>query len=119
MIREGGSHKEGGYEKKGGKTMKVKGIVLSMAFVSLLWVGCGVSFAADKEPIPIGSIASLTGYLSEQARHLVEAQDLAVEEINSKGGVLGRPLKSFLRDDEMKPNVGARKFEELVENQKI
>ena len=119
MIREGGSHKEGGYEKKGGKTMKVKGIVLSMAFVSLLWVGCGVSFAADKEPIPIGIIASLTGYLSEQARHLVEAQDLAVEEINSKGGVLGRPLKSFLRDDEMKPNVGARKFEELVENQKI
>jgi ABC-type branched-subunit amino acid transport system substrate-binding protein len=119
MVRECGSHKEGGNERKGGKTMKMKGIVLFMACVCLLWVGCGVSFAADKEPIPVGIIASLTGYLSEQARHLVEAQDLAVEEINSKGGVLGRPLKSFLRDDEMKPNVGARKFEELVENQKI
>src|SRR4030042_400612 len=73
----------------------------------------------DKEPIPIGIIASLTGFLSDQAQNLVEAQDLAVAEINSKGGVLGRPLKSFLRDDEMKPNVGARRFEELVENHKI
>jgi ABC-type branched-subunit amino acid transport system substrate-binding protein len=99
--------------------MKVKGVILSVALMAVLWGGSGISFAADKEPIPIGLIASLTGFLSDQAQNLIEAQDLAVGEINSKGGVLGRPLKSFVRDDEMKPNVGARRFEELVENQKI
>ena len=99
--------------------MKLKGMVLCLAFMFVLWGGAGISFSAEKEPIPIGLIASQTGFLSEQAMHLIEANEMAVEEINSKGGVLGRPLKAYVRDDEMKPNVGARKFEELVENQKI
>jgi ABC-type branched-subunit amino acid transport system substrate-binding protein len=99
--------------------MKLKGVIAFLVFLSVCCFGSGTNFAADKEPIPIGIIASLTGFLSDQAQNLVEAQDLAVAEINSKGGVLGRPLKSFLRDDEMKPNVGARRFEELVENHKI
>lgn len=99
--------------------MKSKMLIAALALVSVFGAGAGNPFAADKEPIPIGIIASMTGYLSDQAKNLVEAQDLAIEEINSKGGVLGKPLKSFLRDDEMKPNVGTRRFEELVENQKI
>ena len=99
--------------------MKVKGIIVFMAFVSVFCVGFGVNFAAEKEPIPIAQIASLTGFASDLAQETIEGGDLAIEEINSKGGLLGRPLKSFLRDDETKPNVGVRRFEELVENQRI
>jgi branched-chain amino acid transport system substrate-binding protein len=99
--------------------MKVKGIIVFMAFVSVFCVGFGVNFAAEKEPIPIAQIASLTGFASDLAQETIEGGDLAIEEINSKGGLLGRPLKSFLRDDETKSNVGVRRFEELVENQRI
>jgi ABC-type branched-subunit amino acid transport system substrate-binding protein len=93
-------------------------ILISMSLF-ILGVESGVIFAADKEPINIGAIASLTGYLSDQAQNVVEGTELAVEEINSKGGLLGRPLKAHVRDDEMKPPVGARRFEDLVKNQGI
>ncbi len=99
--------------------MVAKGVFLWVVVASVFCMGTGITIAANKDPIPIGVIASLTGFLSEQAQNLVESQDLIVEEINSRGGLLGRPLKSFVRDDEMKPNVGARRFEELVENQRI
>lgn len=87
------------------------------AFVFCFW--STVNFSAEKEPIQIGSVFSFTGFRAEQARDMVEGNDLAVEDINSKGGLLGRPLKAVYRDDEMKPPVGVRRFEELVKNQGI
>jgi ABC-type branched-subunit amino acid transport system substrate-binding protein len=80
-------------------------------------MGAGVALAA--EPIAIGAIASLTGYLSDQAQNVVEGMELGIEEINAKGGVLGRQLKLYARDDEMNPAVGARRFEDLVKNDGI
>ncbi|OGP68541.1 MAG: hypothetical protein A2170_17850 [Deltaproteobacteria bacterium RBG_13_53_10] len=91
--------------------------ILCSVWVSCFCMGGGAALAA--EPIAIGSIASLTGYLSDQAQNVVEGMELGIEEINGKGGVLGRPLKLYARDDEMKPPVGARRFEDLVKNEKI
>ncbi len=90
-------------------------------WVSALILPLGVrsNFAAERETINIGCIASLTGYLSDQAQNLTEGMDLAIERINSRGGLLGRQIKAFYRDDEMKPPVGARRFEDLVKNQAI
>ena len=91
----------------------------AILFSMSLFIYCmvsGVVWSADKEPINIGAIASLTGYLSDQAQNVVEGTELAVDEINAKGGLLGRPLKVHVRDDEMKPPVGTRRFEDLVKN---
>lgn len=74
---------------------------------------------AANEPVNIGVIASLTGYLSDQAQNIVQGVELAVDEINRKGGLLGRNIKVLVRDDEMKPPVGVRRFEELVKTQNI
>src|SRR3546814_12084605 len=43
-----------------------------------------------------------------------QAVDLAVEQINAKGGVLGRPLEAVSRDDQGKPGEAVRYAEELV-----
>ncbi len=92
-------------------------LTLTSILISLIF-GISLSFA-QKEPINIGVIASLTGYLSDQAQNAVEGVELGAEEINAKGGLLGRPIKVHSRDDEMKPPVGARRFEDLVKNQGI
>ena len=94
-------------------------ILLSSLAFFIFCAGSGIGAAAEKEPINIGVIASLTGYLSDQAQNVVEGVELAVEEINASGGLLGRPIKIHSRDDEMKPPVGARRFEDLVKNQGI
>src|SRR4030067_3618287 len=96
-----------------------KWIILFTAFLFILGTGFGTAGAADKEPINIGVIASLSGYLSDQAQNVVEGTELAVEEINAMGGLLGRPVQLHVRDDEMKPPVGARRFEDLVRSQGI
>jgi ABC-type branched-subunit amino acid transport system substrate-binding protein len=91
--------------------------ILCSVLVFCFCMGAGVALAA--EPIAIGAIASLTGYLSDQAQNVVEGMELGIEEINAKGGVLGRQLKLYARDDEMNPAVGARRFEDLVKNDGI
>src|SRR5512139_2778463 len=91
--------------------------ILYSVLVSCFLMGGGAALAA--EPIAIGSIGSLTGYLSDQAQNVVEGMELGIEEINAKGGVLGRPLKLYARDDEMKPPVGSRRFEDLIKNDGI
>jgi len=96
-----------------------KWAILFSVSLSIFCMVSGVVWSADKEPINIGVIASLTGYLSDQAQNVVEGTELAVDEINARGGLLGRPLKVHVRDDEMKPPVGTRRFEDLVKNQGI
>src|SRR5690242_8637322 len=44
---------------------------------------------------------------------------LAVEEINAKGGVLGRKLEVVSRDDDLKPENAVRAASELVSNEKV
>ena len=38
-----------------------------------------------------------------------------MEELNAKGGVMGRKLDVLFRDDELKPAVGAQRTKELIE----
>jgi len=47
------------------------------------------------------------------------AGEIAVEEINKAGGVLGRPLKQITRDDKLSPEVGLREAKSLVLDEKV
>ena len=56
--------------------------------VSVCSIGMSTAFAAD--PIKIGIPVGLSGSNSVVAPSVVQSAELAVEEINAKGGVLGR-----------------------------
>ena len=96
-----------------------KWILLLLAFASFFYLSSVPNFASDKEPIPIGCVVSLTGYLSDLAQDMVEGIECAIEDINSTGGLLGRQIKLFVRDDELKPPVGVRRLEDLIKKNKI
>jgi urea transport system substrate-binding protein len=51
---------------------------------------CHAAFAAD--PVKIGVPVGLSGANSVVAPSVVQAAQLAVDEINAKGGILGRPV---------------------------
>jgi branched-chain amino acid transport system substrate-binding protein len=55
--------------------------------------------AQAAEPIKIGVTAPLTGPNAESGRYQIQAANLAVDEINKAGGVLGRPLELVIEDD--------------------
>lgn len=54
--------------------------------------------AESQEPIKIGGIFALTGLGASQGQQELKGAQLAVEEINAKGGVLGRPLELKAED---------------------
>ena len=55
--------------------------------------------AGGKEPIRVGHVASLTGDTATFGQSTDRGMRMALEEINAKGGVLGRPLELLTEDD--------------------
>jgi branched-chain amino acid transport system substrate-binding protein len=73
---------------------------------------------AQATPIKIGEINS---YTSQPAflRPYRNGWDLAVEQVNAAGGVLGRPLQSVFRDDAGKPEDAVRLAGDLINSEKV
>lgn len=64
--------------------------------------------------IRIGVIAPLTGPSADFGVPMLNGVKLAVDEINSAGGYLGRKLELLVRDDEANPDKGRKVSEELA-----
>lgn len=82
--------------------------------LAMLLTGCLLpllTHAAD--PIRIGELNSYTG-LPAFTLPYRDGWQLAVEQINASGGVLGRPLEVISRDDGGRPGNAVRIAEELV-----
>lgn len=90
------------------------GIAVLALFVGLM--GAGPASAA--EPIVIGCPLPMSGPMSMYGKDSAVALKLAVDEINAKGGVLGRPFKMIIRDTRLNPEVGVRETKDLILNQK-
>jgi len=87
-------------------------------FAVSLAVALGVTPAFAADPIRIGEINSYTA-LAAFTLPYKKGIELALEEINRAGGVLGRPLEVVFRDDGFKPADAARHAEELVTAEKV
>ncbi len=59
--------------------------------------------ASAQEPILIGEVSSMSGALALGGVPGRQGAIMALEEINAKGGVLGRPLQFVARDDKTQP----------------
>ena len=76
------------------------------------------AFAAD-EPILIGDLSGFTGTYSAMAKMQKDAVEMAVNEINEAGGLLGRKVMVIHEDTETSPAIGTRKMEQLILEKKV
>ena len=74
----------------------------------------GEAAEATKEPIKIGHINTMTGAYAAFGEDSLHAVKIAVAEINSKGGILGRPLEVVSRDDMANPEKGLEAAKNLI-----
>ncbi|TKT70183.1 ethanolamine utilization protein EutN [Afipia massiliensis] len=86
------------------------------AFSTALLFSSG-ALAAD--PIKIGLVTALSGQSARAGEALTRGATIAIEEINAKGGVLGRPLELVRRDDESNPAKGLIAARELIQREKV
>ncbi|HEX3179220.1 MAG TPA: ABC transporter substrate-binding protein [Methylomirabilota bacterium] len=75
--------------------------------------------AQSKEPLRIGCPLPLTGPFAALAADMQRGAVLAADELNAKGGVMGRKVEVLFRDDQLKPAVGAQRTKELIENEHV
>ncbi|QRY43878.1 urea ABC transporter substrate-binding protein [Mycolicibacterium boenickei] len=97
-----------------------------IAVAGLLLAGCG-SRASDTDTanaascvdtsgpkIKVGSLNSLSGTMAISEVTVRDSIKLAVEEINAKGGVLGKQIELIGEDGASEPTVFAEKAEKLI-----
>ena len=72
------------------------------------------------EPIKFGFLHSLSGSVGQgYGIPDQKAVKIAVDEINSAGGIMGRPLEMISRDDKLNPENAVREAKDLILNQKV
>ena len=71
--------------------------------------------ARGETPIKIGMVDPLTGAYAAVARSEVEGAKLALDEVNAKGGMLGRPVELLVEDSANDVGIGVQKTRKLIE----
>src|SRR5262247_1896795 len=94
---------------------------LSLMLTLLLAVaGASSVLAQSKEPVKIGLSAAVSGGSAASGEAIRRGLQIAIDEINGHGGVLGgRKLELVVRDDEGNPQKGVTLARELVEREKV
>jgi branched-chain amino acid transport system substrate-binding protein len=75
--------------------------------------------ARGDEPVKIGMVDPLTGILSALAQNEVEGAKYAVDEVNKKGGILGRQVQLLVEDSANDVGTGVQKTRKLIDRDKV
>jgi urea transport system substrate-binding protein len=78
-----------------------------------------IVFAQDKSPIKVGVLHSLSGTMAISETALKNTALMTFEEINAKGGVLGRPLEAVVVDPASNWPLFAEKMRQLISQDKV
>jgi 2-keto-4-pentenoate hydratase/2-oxohepta-3-ene-1,7-dioic acid hydratase in catechol pathway len=74
---------------------------------------------AGAPPVRIGSTLALTGPLSATALTHKLVGEIYVEQLNKRGGLLGRRVEWIVKDDQSKPDLARTLYEQLVTSDKV
>jgi len=88
-------------------------MIVSALFLSL-FTGC-----ATNNKIKLGAIQPISGQVSAYGTQTRDAINMAIEEVNAKGGVLGKQIEMIVEDDEASPDKTKNAFKKLVAKDKV
>jgi branched-chain amino acid transport system substrate-binding protein len=75
--------------------------------------------AGEVKPILVGTSVSLSGSYAASGQYSLEGYKLWVEQVNKRGGLLGRPVKLIHYDDKSDANTGVQLYEKLITADKV
>lgn len=96
---------------------------LALAGATALFAGTLVGPIAPpaqaQETIKLGLVAAMSGQSAKSGEAIVRGLTLAIDEMNAKGGLLGKKVELVVRDDESNPAKGVVAARELVQREKV
>ncbi len=75
--------------------------------------------AAQAADVVVGTSVALTGKYARTGQEQLQGFQMWVEEVNARGGLLGRKVTLKHYDDESKPETGAKLYEKLITDDKV
>lgn len=95
-------------------------VVAILAFAAGLALGPTVfPPAAQRTPLVIGTVLPLTGGLQAYGPDAQKGAQMAVQEINAQGGVLGQPIQLYTSDSQTLASAGRDAATALIQNQHV
>jgi len=92
-------------------------VIFCLVLIATLSIFIGSLQAA--EPIKVGIVDSYSGPPSTYTNDVRDGFKLAIDQINAKGGVLGRKIEFVTRDDKFKPDLALQAAKELIMREKV
>ena len=89
------------------------GIIITLVIVVAALAVFFILHPWKKEPIKIGAILSLSGPGESYGKDVREGMVLAVDEINSWGGINGRYIELIIEDSKTNPQEGKKAFNKI------
>ncbi len=86
--------------------------ILTVMLVIILISGCGKK--DNQNEIVVGEFSSLTGTTATFGQSTHHGLELAMDETNAAGGVLGKKIKLLVEDDQSKPEEAATVVTKLI-----
>ncbi len=84
---------------------------------SLIYPARG-TFAASEAPVKIGMIDPRTGTYASLGESEILGAQLALDQVNKAGGILGRPVQLLVEDSAASPGLAVQKARKLVNSEK-
>jgi branched-chain amino acid transport system substrate-binding protein len=75
--------------------------------------------AGAQAPIKIGASMSVTGTYAKPGSYQKEGYDVCIDELNAKGGLLGRKVELVIYDDQSQPATAVKLYEKLITEDKV
>jgi len=89
-------------------------LILATAGAYAAWIP-----ASAQEVIKVGFVGAMSGLSAKSGEAITRSLEIAIDEINAKGGVMGKKLVLIKRDDESNPAKGQIAARELIQNEKV
>jgi branched-chain amino acid transport system substrate-binding protein len=91
----------------------------AVVLASLVGTACKGGNKQDASAFHIGVITSLTGPAAAFGQAHKHGYNIAVAELNAKGGVLGKPIELVFYDDQSKPDQAVQGVAKLVDQDHV
>lgn len=95
------------------RSRRIQQVALSLVFAF------GVGAQASAQTIKIGVNQPLTGAFAASGTYVANGAKIAADEINAKGGVLGKKIELVIEDNKSNPTEAAAVAEKLITGDKV
>jgi len=107
---------------------KITAVITAAMMTVAMLAGCGGNpdtaesrnkNGIESESVKVGILYSATGSMAISEGAVKDAEVLAINEINEKGGVLGKQIEYVAEDGASEPSTFAAKAEKLIDQDKV